>query len=79
MNAEERATAFVSRLEELQEGSYLFVEHASLDTPESQAMGHPGYEDVAKDRQAVLDAWRHKKVRDAVQRLGIELSGHNKK
>lgn len=78
MNAEERASAFVARLEELKEGAYLFVEHASLDTAESQAMGHPGYEDVAKDRQAVLDAWRHKKVRDAVQRLGIELAGHKK-
>lgn len=78
MNADERASAFVKRLEELQEGAYLFVEHASLDTAESQAMGHPGYEDVAKDRQAVLDAWRHKKVRDGIQRLGIELGGHKK-
>jgi chitin disaccharide deacetylase len=78
MNADERAAAFVSRLEELKEGTYLFVEHASLDTPESRAMGHAGYEDVAKDRQAVLDAWRHKKVRDAIQRLNIELTGHKK-
>jgi len=79
MNADERAAAFVARLEELQEGTWLFVEHASLDTPESRAIGHSGYEDVAKDRQAVLDAWRHAKVRDAVERLSIELRGHQTK
>jgi predicted glycoside hydrolase/deacetylase ChbG (UPF0249 family) len=76
MDADARAAAMVARLEQLEAGTYLFVEHASLDTPESRGMGHPGYEDVAKDRQAVLDAWRHKKVKDAVARLGIELLGH---
>lgn len=78
MNADQRAAAMVEKLESLKSGTWLFVEHASLDTEESRAMGHPGYEDVARDRQAVLDAWRHPKVRDAVARLGIELSGHSK-
>ncbi len=78
MNAEARAAAFVKRMEALAEGTWLFVEHASLDTAESQAMGHPGYEDVARDRQAVLDAWRHPAVKEAVARLGIELTGHRR-
>lgn len=77
MDADARAEAFVARMEALTPGTWLFVEHASLDTPESRRMGHPGYEDVARDRQAVLDAWRHPKVKAAVERLRIELKGHS--
>ena len=33
------------------------VEHAATDTPEIRAFGHPGYEGVAADRSAVLEAW----------------------
>jgi hypothetical protein len=76
MNADERAAAMVARLGELTDGTWMFVEHASLDTPESRAMGHEGYMDVARDRQAVLDAWRHRSVKEAVARLGIQLIGH---
>jgi predicted glycoside hydrolase/deacetylase ChbG (UPF0249 family) len=76
MDASARAAAFVKRLESLTEGTWLFVEHASLDTAESRAMGHSGYEDVAKDRQAVLDAWRHPTVKAAVAKLNIQLLGH---
>jgi hypothetical protein len=76
MNGEQRADAFVKKMEELKPGTWLFVEHASLDTPESRRMGHPGYEDVARDRQAVHDGWTHPKVKAAVARLGIELASH---
>ena len=79
MNAEQRGAAFAAKLEKLEPGTWLFVEHAALDTPESRAMGHPTYEDVARDRQAVTDAWCDARVKAVIERRGIELSGHNRR
>ena len=50
------------------------VEHAATSTPEMQAFGHAGYEHVAADRQAVLDAWTSPAVQDAIAARGIELT-----
>ena len=33
------------------------IEHAAIDSPETRAIGHPGYEFVAADCSAVLAAW----------------------
>ena len=76
MNAEQRGAAFAAKLEALTPGTWLFVEHASFDTAESRAMGHPTYEDVARDRQAVADAWCDARVKAVVKKRGIELIGH---
>ena len=71
--AAERIERFVKRLEELKPGTYLFVEHPGIDTAEMGAIGHKGYEDVAKDRDAVTEVFVSEKVRNAIKKLGINL------
>ena len=70
---DERIERFIQRLEELKPGTYLFVEHPGVDTPEMSAIGHTGYEDVAQDRDAVTELFVSDKVKKAVDRLGIKL------
>jgi predicted glycoside hydrolase/deacetylase ChbG (UPF0249 family) len=71
--AEERTKKFVEMLKGLKPGTYLFVEHPGLDTPEMRAIGHPGYENVAEDRQAVTDVFTNDQVKKAIDELGIKL------
>jgi len=71
--AGERIERFVKRLEKLKPGTYLFVEHPGLDTAEMSAIGHKGYEGVAKDRDAVTEVFVSDKVERAIKRLGIKL------
>src|SRR5690606_6064702 len=72
--SEEKVQSFIKMLESLKKGeTYLFVDHPGFDTPELRAIHHPGYEDVAMDRQGVTDAWTDQRVIDAIKRLGIQL------
>ena len=68
-----RTEKFVGMLEGLKPGTYLFVEHPGLDTPEMRAIGHTGYEDVAQDREAVTQVFTSDQIKKAVKKLGIEL------
>lgn len=70
---EERIKRFIEMLEGLKPGTYLFVEHPALDTPEMRAIGHKGYDDVAQDRLAVTEVFTSKQVKEAIERLGIQL------
>ena len=63
-------------IDSLVPGTYLFVDHPALDTPEMRAIGHVGYEGVAVDRQGVTDAWTSATVKDVVRRRGVELIGY---
>lgn len=69
----ERTQKFIEILEGLSPGTYLFVEHPGLDTPEMQAIGHPGYEDVATDREAVTQVFTSGQIKKTIKKLGIEL------
>ena len=60
-------------LENLKPGTYLFIEHPGYDTPEMRAIGHKGYDDVAKDRDGVTKAWTNEKVKEVIERRGIQL------
>jgi predicted glycoside hydrolase/deacetylase ChbG (UPF0249 family) len=71
--AEERIDSFIKKLEELKPGTYLFVEHPGIDTAEMNAIGHKGYENVARDRDAVTAVFVSDKVKRAIDRLGIKL------
>jgi predicted glycoside hydrolase/deacetylase ChbG (UPF0249 family) len=71
--ADERIEKFVKSLEMLKPGTYLFIDHPGIDTPEMRGIGHPGYEDVAQDRNAVTKVFTSEKVKNAVKRLGIKL------
>jgi len=70
---DERIERFVKGLKELKPGTYLFVEHPGIDTAEMGAIGHKGYEDVAKDRDAVTELFVSEKVKEAIKRLEIKL------
>lgn len=70
---EEKISSFIAMLEGLTSGTYLFVDHPAYDTPEVQAIHHTGYTHVAIDRQGVTDLLTDEKVKETVDRLGIEL------
>jgi predicted glycoside hydrolase/deacetylase ChbG (UPF0249 family) len=72
----EKVASFARVLEALSPGTWLFVDHPALDTPEMRATGHVGYEQVAADRQGVTDAWTSPVVKEIVKRRGIELIGY---
>ncbi len=65
--------ALVRTLEELTPGTWLLVEHPGLETPEMQAIGHKGYENVAQDRAGVTKAFTSDKVKQVIARRGIQL------
>lgn len=75
---EVKADKLAARLETLEPGLWLMVDHAATDTPEVQAIGHKGYEQVAADRSAVLAAWTSPKVKAVIERRGIELTTYRK-
>ena len=63
----------VAVLETLTPGTWLFVEHPSLDTPEMRAIWHTGYADVARSRDIVTLALMHPRLRDIIKQRGIKL------
>jgi predicted glycoside hydrolase/deacetylase ChbG (UPF0249 family) len=71
--AEEKINSFISMLNKLQAGTYLFVDHPGLDSPELRAIHHIGYEEVAKDRQGVTDLFTNRKVKELINKRGIQL------
>lgn len=70
---EQRIDAFITGLKKLEKGTYLFVEHPAMDTPEMETIGHTGYYHVGTNRQDVTDLFTSKKVMKAISDLGIEL------
>jgi predicted glycoside hydrolase/deacetylase ChbG (UPF0249 family) len=73
VTSRQKVENLVQILESLEPGLWLIVEHPGLDTPEMQAIGHEGYENVAADRQGVTDAFTSAKVKDVIRRRGIQL------
>jgi len=71
-----RVDKIVKRLETLEPGTWLMLDHAALDTPETRAIHHPGYLNVAQDRAAVVEAWTDERVKAVIKKRGIELTGH---
>ncbi len=72
-SAEQREAALAKALEEVQGGVWILVEHPGLDTPEMRAMGHQGYWEVAAHRDAVTKAFCSPRVKEVIQRRGIQL------
>lgn len=71
-----KADKLAARLETLEPGLWLHIDHAATDDPEIRAFGHPGYEWVAADRSANLAAWTSPKVREVITRRGIKLTNY---
>jgi len=70
---EQREAALIEILENLKPGLWLLIEHPGMDTPELRAIGHPGYEHVAKDRDGVTKAFTSEKVKEVIKKRAIEL------
>jgi len=68
-----RVSAMINLIEELKPGVWMLIEHPGLDTPEMRAIGHTGYENVAKDRAAVTHVFTNPEVKAAIERRGIKL------
>jgi len=75
-NGSVRAAKLAARLEKLRSGTYVMVDHCSTNDAEMQAIGHKGYEYVAADRSAVVEAWTSPVVLETVKRKGIQLISH---
>jgi hypothetical protein len=75
-NGAARATKMAAKLEKLQPGTYIMVDHCGALDPEMQALSSPGYADVAADRAAVVEAWTSPQVLEVVKRRNIQLIGH---
>lgn len=70
----EKKKSFIAMLKSLEPGkNYLFIDHPGIDNAELQAIHHKGYENVASDRQGVTDLFTSRKVKRAIQKLGIEV------
>ncbi len=69
----QKVATFARMLEGLGPGTWIHVDHPALDVPEMRAIHHVGYEDVAVDRQGVVEAWTSPQVKEIVARRGIQL------
>jgi predicted glycoside hydrolase/deacetylase ChbG (UPF0249 family) len=70
---QERIDRFADNLAALKPGVYLFVDHPAVDTPEMRAIHHPGYDNVAQDRDMVLSVFTAEKVLRIIEEKKIEL------
>ncbi|WP_460077258.1 ChbG/HpnK family deacetylase [Roseibium sp. ROS1] len=68
-----RVEAFVQQLDELGEGTYIFIDHPAVTSSELSATRHVGYEDVDDDRVTCLETLRSSAVRERIDQLSIQL------
>ena len=70
---EDRIDVFCEKLKTLKPGYHLFVDHPSYDVAEMQAISHPGYEDVAIDREWVTRVFKSEVVKQVIEEKEIKL------
>ncbi len=70
---EQKVEQFITNIEQLTPGNYLFVEHPGLDGPEMQAVKG----NVAINRQHVTDIFTHPEVKKALLKKGVQLVNYN--
>ena len=70
---EKRIDVFCDQIQKLTPGYWIFVDHPAYDVPEMRAIHHPGYEDVAIDREWVTKVFTSEKVRKTIESKGIRL------
>lgn len=72
-SARQKEDDLVRALENLGPGTWLLVTHPALDTPETRAMGHIGYTNVAEDRSTELQALTSERAKKVVRDRKIRL------
>lgn len=71
---EEREDRFLAALATMEKGkTYMHLDHPAIASPELDATGHIGYENVSEDRQGVIDLWTSPRVKAYIAEKGIEL------
>jgi hypothetical protein len=65
--------AFADHLRNLEPGTYIFVEHPSLDTPEMENIGHGGNSDVGYEREGVTRIFTAELVKQVIKERNIKL------
>lgn len=74
----EKEASFLRLLNTLEAGkTYMFLDHPAYNNDEMQTVSHIGYEDVAADRQGVVDLFTNPSVKQAIKDKGIELIHYN--
>jgi predicted glycoside hydrolase/deacetylase ChbG (UPF0249 family) len=76
-SAEQREAALVKALEGIGPGVWIVVEHPGADTEEMRAIGHKGYWEVASHRDGVTKSFTSARVKEVIQRRGIQLAGYH--
>ncbi len=72
-DTDQRIEAFARQLDELEAGTYIFIDHPAVSSPELSATRHKGYEDVAEDRVTCLETLTSPMLRERIEQLGIAL------
>ena len=72
-SGKEKTDRLIEILKELTPGNYILITHPDLDTPDTRALHHSGYEHVAKDRQADTDMLTSPELKRAIDELGIHI------
>jgi len=74
----EKTGSFIAMLNTLEKGkTYVFIDHPAVNTEEMQDVYHIGYDDVAVDRQGVLDLFTSERIRQTLAEKRIELVSYN--
>ncbi|MEN0002031.1 MAG: hypothetical protein AAF940_14210, partial [Pseudomonadota bacterium] len=72
-DAAQRTAAFIEQLSALKAGTYIFIDHPAVASPELSATGHAGYEDVSADRMSCLETLTSDALMAHVKALDIQL------
>src|SRR5262245_33050751 len=73
LSAIEKVQTLRQNLETLPPGRWIFVDHPAYDQPETRAIHHQGYDNVAVDRQGVVEAWTDREILKIIATRGIQL------
>lgn len=74
VTAEEKIESMIKAFENTRPGErYLFLDHPAYDDCEMESVMHVGYEDVAADRQGVLDMLKSQRIKKVIENRGIKL------
>ena len=68
-----RIEAFLQQLDELEAGTYIFIDHPAVASPELSVTGYKGCGDVADDRVTCLEMLTCPAVHERIDQIGIEL------
>ncbi len=71
--AKEKEDSLLEFIAKKQPGNWLLVTHPAYDDAETRAIGHPGYENVAADRDGITQMLISPRVIEAIKSAGIRL------